>query len=457
MSPGIRQRLLRGAQAQGFGHLVRVVIQLGSVPIFTGVWGLELYGEWLILASIPAYFAFSDIGFVTAAGNEMVMSAGRGDRARALAVFQAVTRAGAFLVVVFAALLALLATALPVAGLLNLSIIGESTAGSMVLLLGLDAILAMYAALLYGGFACEGRYGEGAFGIAAINLVEFAALGSAILLGGGPGIAAAAMFGARAIGTALMYVALRRRAPWLRFGNPGGVRRTLRPLLSPALASGAFPVGFALNLQGMVLLVGLTLGPASAAIFSTLRTLSRSVVQLLASVNAIISPELSKAFGAGDQDLIRRIHRRGCQVALWLAGILVVVLAVIGGPLVELWTGGKVGAEGSLLYLFLAIAAIDAFWYTSVAILIATNRHQRVAIDYLLGSLVALLAAALLLPGLDLPGAALALVGLELFMAVQVLRRALPAADDTLRGLLRAVRTPPFGALGTFLRVREGS
>ena len=55
-----------------------------------------------------------------------------------------------------------------------------------------------------------------------------------------------------------------------------------------AFVNGLFSTWF-----GMVVLVGVALSPASAAVFSTLRTMSRVVIQLLASVFAVISPEIS--------------------------------------------------------------------------------------------------------------------------------------------------------------------
>ena len=99
------------------------------------------------------------------------------------------------------------------------------------------------------------------------------------------------------------------------------------------------------------------------------------------------------------------------------------------------------------MYLLLLVTVIDAFWYGSAAILIATNRHQAIALDYVLASILTVPLAYVLLRAMSLPGAALALVALELFMAWSVLRRALPAVSDTLGGLARAVRSPPLDVI----------
>jgi O-antigen/teichoic acid export membrane protein len=439
----LRQRLVRGVQAQVAGHVVRVIIQVGGVSLLIAVWGLHRYGDWLIVAAIPNYIGFSDIGFTGAAMNEMIMSVARQDRQRALVVFQAVSNAmlGFFLLVAVAVLL--LSAVIPVASLLNLSTITNHAARWILVMLALDALLELYAGLFYGAFACEGRYGEGGLWIGGLLLAEFCGLATAVLAGGGPTAGAAAMLAVRAAGTIFMYLALRRRVPWLHFGKPTAMRSVLRGLLSPALASGAIPAALILNIQGMVILVGVTVGPAGVAVFSTVRTMTRALIQLLSSVFAVITPEISRAYAANDHDFVHAIHRRGCQLAIWLALPPTVILGVFGGPILKLWTSGKVGPNGLMLYILLATVVIDALWTTSLGVLYATNRHQRVAAYYFVASLISLPVAYALIKLWRLDGAALSVLLLELFMLIPVLRQALPAAYDNLHDWLAAIIRPP--------------
>jgi O-antigen/teichoic acid export membrane protein len=250
------------------------------------------------------------------------------------------------------------------------------------------------------------------------------------------------MLGARLPGTTAMYFAMRHRVPWLRFGRPEVIRPVLRPLISPALASGALTGALALNVQGMVVLIGVVLGPASVAVFSTLRTMSRIVIQLLTAVFAVIAPELSKAFGENNVDRVRNLHRGGCQAAVWLAAPILALLAVFGGSIVHRWTSGAVSANDTLLFMFLAVAGLEALWTTSFAVMYSTNRHQRLAVAYLLSAAASLPVAYVLLEAWGLDGAAASIVLLEIFMLVVTLRQALPAAHDTLGGWLEALARP---------------
>jgi O-antigen/teichoic acid export membrane protein len=450
----MRRRVLMGAQSQVAANLVRVVVQLVGVAILAPTWGLQLFGEWLIMTALPSYLAFSDLGFFAAARFDMVMAVGRGDRELALGVFQAVSRG---VTKVFAALVLLLpaiAVLTPLTTVLNLSTITEFEASWIFVVLGFDTLLISYATLLYGGFACEGRYGEAVMIMAAITLIEFVGLAAAALLGFGPAVAATAMLAGRAIGTAWMYRAMRRRAPWLKWGKPTGSPQVLKRLTSPALASAALPTGLAFNIQGTLVLVGIAAGPASAAVFSIYRTVSRVVIQLLDSISSVVAPEFAKAYGEGNIPLLRTIHRRGCQLAVWVSVPLLAFLAVFGPKLVEVWTQGTVHGEETLLYLFLAAAGIDALWYTSMAVLFSTNRHQRVTAIFVIACAVNLPLTYVFLEVWGLDGAGSAQVLLEVFMLFVVLRRSLPAAYDNFSSWLRAVLRPPV-SLATLTSLRH--
>lgn len=445
--PDLRSRVVSGAKAQLFNNLVRVAIQVGSIAVLLPVWGLERYGEWLILYSFTAYFTYTDLGYFAAARYDMIMAVGKGDRAHALDVFRAVSRGVGAALAVLAIALPLIAWAVPLTSWFNLENMGEGTAGATVVLLGIDTLLISSSGLLAGGFACAGRYGEGQFWIALIGLVEFAALVALVVATKDPAAAAASMLITRTVGTAAMYLAMRRRAPWLSLGRPIGTPRVLKRLTRPALASAGMPAGVALNVQGMVVIVGVAIGPAASAVFSTVRTLSRIVIQLLSSISSVLAQEFSRAFGEDDRDLLRMLHRRGCRLALWATAPIVLFLAIWGTDLLRIWTSGKVDPSDGLLYLFLAATAVDSLWYASFAVMYSTNRHQRIALIFVVVSILTLPLAWAFLELWELEGAALALLISEVLMLVVVLQQSIPAAFDRLRPWLANVLRPPTPAL----------
>lgn len=80
MSQTARNRLIKGFAAQRFAQAVSLIIQVGSIPLLLHFWGSFLYGEWIILSTVPSYFALSDLGSADTASTEMTMRIARGDR-----------------------------------------------------------------------------------------------------------------------------------------------------------------------------------------------------------------------------------------------------------------------------------------------------------------------------------------------------------------------------------------
>ena len=171
--------------------------------------------------------------------------------------------------------------------------------------------------LLNGGFWVTGRYPKSMYLIAFTQLIEFICFAVAVALGGGPVQAVTGYLIGRLLGTGLMWLGQRRASPWLQIGYTHASLSEIKRIAPPAFASLAFPLGNALNIQGMRLVVGITLGPSAVALFAPLRTLSRLVMQPAVIINRLIGPELALAYGAGDSSLFRQIFTRSCQLALW--------------------------------------------------------------------------------------------------------------------------------------------
>ncbi len=437
-------RLRRGLGAQGFSQAVQIFIRLAEVPLLLAFWGPRLYGEWLMVATIPAYLAMSDGGFAGAASREMAMRSGAGDRPGTLAVFQStwvlllVVSAGLFFVA------AAVVEVLPLGTWLGFEEIAPASLKVVLLLLVVHVVFGFQGGLLYGGFWCSGRYPSGMAWAALTYLFEFAGLAAAVLLGGGPIEAAAGFLAGRVLGTVILWLTLRGATPWLKYGFSNVSIKELRRLTAPAIASLAFPLGNALNIQGMRLIVGLVLGPAAVAAFVPIRTLTRLALQPTAIINSLMQPEMGAAFGRGDTALFARLFSRSCQASLWLGLAGCLALAAIGNWLLPLWTAGKVEMHWPLFLLLLGAVAINATWYSALMVPYATNRHGWVAIFYvaIYGGAAFLLAyggAALF----GYSGVGMALLFVEIVMAAYVVSAALKLSGQRMTEWLSTTITPP--------------
>ena len=101
-----------------------------------------------------------------------------------------------------------------------------------------------------------------------------------------------------------------------------------------------------------------------------------------------------------------------------------------------------------LLDLMLLLVVFSSLWFTSSVALAATNRHQKLAVTYLVATSASLAGAWALTRWFGLRGAAVALIGGEIYMAIHVLRASLAFLGDTFPGFMASMLSVP--RLGRF-------
>ncbi len=439
----VRRRLAAGFSVNVFSRGVGTLIQLLSVPIFLRHWGTDLYGQWLLLNSIPNNFALSDVGFGSTAGNEMTMLMATGRKPEALEVFQSVLALTTVISSAIGAAFMAVVWFLPWDRWLHTYSITKHDTQTVILLLVLSVLLGMQETLYQGAFRCVSKYVYGTFLKSVILLMSFLAVSCVVMLGGNVVQTAAVYFGVNAVGTLLLWVALKREVPWIEFGFEHARMATLKRLTGPSVSFLALPIGLSLNLQGMLLVVGHVLGPVAVVIFSTARTVSRVAVQFMNMISNTIWPEMSTAVGAEDWPLARAIHRRACQISIGIGLLLVIAMGTVGPWVWPRWTLHSFPTDTVLLDLMLLLVVFSSLWMTSMTALTATNRHQKVTVLYLIVTMASVGVAWVLAKTFGLRGVAVALIGGEMVIASIVLRSSLNFLGDTMSGFLASLISLP--------------
>lgn len=441
----LRKRLAYGLLSNFFSKAVIAVSQLVGVPIFLHFWGVKLYGEWLLLNAIPTYLGLSDMGFGSAAANEMTILEAQGKRREVIETFQSIW----LLITVSSGLVGLLSFLsvpwMPLARWLRLTQMSSTQTTWVTLLLIGVVVLGMQEQLFQCAFRCVGEYAYGTSIKASIQFFSFVGVAIAVALGAGVVQAAAVYAAVNGCGTIAIWLLLRRSVPWVHLGWKQARWSIVRRLSSPAISFLGFPIGNAISLQGILFVVNANLGAVGVVVFGVTRTASRFALQLLLTVNNAVWPELSAAFGAGDLSLTRRLHRRACQAALAISWPIVVVMLVAGPWLIRLWTHKDVVPSRVLLLLMLSVVVIQSFWTTSATLLFAINRHQKLSLLFMTGTSLSLLLAVYLTRIAGVDGAALSMLVSEFAVVSYVLPTTLKILGDTPREFFLAMFQPIHG------------
>jgi O-antigen/teichoic acid export membrane protein len=439
---GLKHRIVKGISANLASQITNAAIQLVSLPIFLKYWGTDLYGEWLILSSIPIYLSMSDIGFGVAAANEMTMKIAQDKEKEALSVFQSIWLIVSITSIIFALIAILGVNFIPLKQWLNISRMTNKETVIVFSLLIIHVLAGIQASFLTSGFRCEGNYAIGVHCYTVSRFCEYLVLLLAVTLGANPPIAALSFMLTRIFFVLIVRAILKYKSPWIIYGYKYANVNNIKKLTKPALASMGFPLSTALSNQGSLIIIGSFFNPSSVVVFSVLRTVSRIVIQLIGIVRNTISPEISSAYGKRDLNLVKKIHRNACQISFYLALSSVLILVIKGDWLLKKWTVGQIEIDLTLFYLFLLIIIVSSLWYVSITVLTATNNHEKVTISYLVINAFSLALAVLLIPIFDIKGMVLSLLIAEISIAFIVISNSLKMLNESFLTYIKMLIMP---------------
>lgn len=443
MAEHVRRRLLHGFGANALGSVVTTLIQLVSVPVLINSWGARLYGEWLVLIAIPTFLSMSDWGFENVAGNEMTVALAAQNRERAVQVYKTLQ---VFVAAISIALVAVAAASLrlfPIARWLVPGGLEPRVVTIIIVTLVIYVGVALQGGLVRAVFRSGGDYAVGVMYQNFTRVADATAVIVTAMAGGGLIAASLAMLSARVVMTAVSQWQMKARNPWIRARIDRASRPTLRELGPGIVAMMAFPLGFALSLQGMVTIIGLLLGPIAVVTFATTRTLSRFVFQLGGVISNATWPELSFAFSNHDIPLARALHRRGFQAVAWLTVGLAIAMGLIGSLLLQWWTRGAVAFQPMMLGLLLLIAVIDAVWTASSVASLAAGRYRGISLMYVMTTSLSLILTAATIRTVGVEAAPMSLLVGTVLMFPYVLRASLELTGDRITDFLQFVILPP--------------
>jgi len=418
---GLRARVLASMGALLVGQGVTAGIQLLSLPLFLHFWDAAQYGKWIMLTAVPAYFSMSDAGMLPVAANRISMLRAGSDPTAANVVFQSA--------------LALVLTAIVVIGggsalflaLLDSSVLDSDSRIALWLLI-VATLLSLFGGLYEAGFRAFGSFAQSVLYSNAARALEFCTMGLGLAIGGTFTDAALGLLAGRAVGSLVIGAHCRNAFPDLRWSLEHASLAELRNLLRPALTFMAFPLGNALSIQAITLVVGSLFGTVLVATFNTYRTLSRLVLQLVSTLGNALWAEFSRLYGAGNQPTLLNVYRRG----LVLGGVISLTCSLAMVPLAPLllkwWTHGKIGFDAQVFVLFALVTLIGGLSTVPRVLLLSTNTHSRLGIFYLGLSSASVLVTYATGKVLGPSGAVLASAALEaamLFLTVSLAKRML--------------------------------
>lgn len=391
---GIQNRIIKGLGANFLGRVINLASRILLVPLFLKAWGVDIYGEWLLLSSITAYLSLTDFGGQLYIVNRLTQAYAQND----IPLFRKVLHTGmalflilpciAFVVFIIFVLL------IPPESLLQISKTEHTVVILVLALLAFQFVFAMPQGILLGIYRAVGMLPRGVMLGNLMQFLQLTLIAGGLWLGGDMVLIACLQISPFLFVALIAIRDLKRRFPQFEIVSLKGAElATGRTFVKPSLHFFLIQIAQAVSIQGTILVVGALLDPVKVVLFSTLRTISNTMRQLLGMVVFSAWPEMTRLDVVQHPDKLKILFRAILRSTLAGATVFIGIFHFFGGEIYHLWLGPAVEYRQELMDLFLLYIFQFIFWSACGNLLMATNRHHTLSKILLFSSLFSIVLA----------------------------------------------------------------
>jgi O-antigen/teichoic acid export membrane protein len=386
----LRGRIWRGFAATAFARMVHVGYVFVLVPVLLGAWGVELYGEWVILTALAGFGSIANLGVSQALASEIMVAVGAEDYGRA----SRISVTGLIIGVAFVLFMLIVTwvgfSLIDAAAFLGVSMIPPQTAVTVVILALASIVLGVLSPPLSAAISIVRGNALPTVVGALIKIGELVAIAAAAFTNGGPVWVTGMLVIFVSINILANCVLVRYLVPWLSFNPRYFDIAIMRQLIRPSFAQFMFNIStnvFAIQLPRIIL--GHLVGPASVAGFSVTVTYARTLRTLTTLFSQSLQVETARAFAKNRREVLIRLIGGLCQINLWSSIALLLALTLLGGPVFALWTHGRISFDPQLCMLLGTGFVVGAYADVISTFLIGINRIFAVALAHCVATLLA--------------------------------------------------------------------
>ena len=393
--PGnIRGRLLKGFGANLINQVLVFSTRVVLAPLFLKAWGVEVYGEWLLLSSFVAYLSLTDMGGQSYIANRLTQTYTQGN----MVLFRKVLHTGLALFLIMPTAVFLLFSAtiriVPTFSFLQISHTNHQVVVWVLTILAFQFIFGLPQGIVLGIYRAIGRLPRGVMLSNLTQLLQLAFIAGGLWLGGGMILIAALQALPFLLVAILAVIDLNSRFPQFSLLSLNDAEVSIgRTFVKPSLHFLSIQASLVFSIQGTVLVVGMVLAPVQVVIFTTIRTMTQAMRQLVYLLIHSAWPEITRLDAEQNVGELLSLFRAILRSALVATAILILIFHFFGGAIYRLWLGDTVEYQQVAMDLFLIYALQLVFWTTCSSLLMATNIHHALAKILLVSSLVGIVLA----------------------------------------------------------------
>lgn len=387
VSSTLRSRMIKGLGANLVGNVINLVSRLALPPLFLHAWGVDIYGEWLLLSSFAAYLSLSDMGGQLYVVNRLTQAHASKD----MDLFRTLLRTGltVFLVMpgIFFLGFVLFISLYHVESIFGIVNTSRQEVLWVLIVLAFQFLFSLPQGILLGVYRAIGMYPRGVMLGNMITLLQLV-MTALLLLGKSSMVVIAGIQVVPYLLVAVIaLIDLGKRFPELQVCSLSGASlRVALGFVRPSFYFLIIQLAQMISIQGTLLAVGAALGTAQVVLFGVLRTMVFSARQILGLLSHAAWPEITRLDALGDKKKLRRLFLIVFNMTMLAAFAIATILHFFGNEIFRLWLGDKVQYSQSAMDMFLIYVLFNVLWTTCSHLPMALNRHTALARLSLLAS-----------------------------------------------------------------------
>lgn len=418
--------------ANFFGVGVQLLNQIILVPFYILFWGNELYSDWIVISALTTIFSMSDVGLNNVIQNRFAVKYTEGNlkECESLITNNIILILATLAITLFG--IVFFIGVWDITKVMNLHILTREIANWVFVLLVIKVFVGMLSSVQDAVYRSTHNASVATY-MSQVGLLATALITLGCILLKTPVIILCILITLPQL--VLIFIKFIHSQKYFayRFSINSFDYNLLKQIVLPSLSFMSFPLGNTIVLQGFTLVVNNYFGANSVVLYNTTRTLCNFIKTFLGTLQTAVWPEYSIAYGKGDYNLMRHLHRKILKITIVVSGLMGVALLLFGPFIYKIWTHDKVVFSYSLMAVYILVLFTESLWTSSAVTLMATNNHSRLGAIYITSSLVALLIAILFVeinPQLWL--VALSLVIMHFIIACYTIKEGFKFTKDSL-------------------------